>query len=225
MHFIGTRQKILSLPSDTNINLNGTLIERVMTYKCLGVHLDGKLTWETHVSEISGKISKTLAALRRLKSILPQRVLITIYKSLILPNLDYCSTVWGNIGKGLATNLQKLQNRAARIITGADYSVRSTQILQNLNWLSLEERRSQQFKKLMFKTMNKEVPEYLHEKFVLTNTVHSHNIRGVNDNVSIPRPQTEALKKGFVYRGACLWNSLPSKAKQATTLRSFNNNI
>jgi len=178
--------------------------------------------WSVSVSEISGKISKTLAALRRLKSILPQRVLITIYKSLILPNLDYCSTVWGNIGKGLTTNLQKLQNRAARVITGADYSVRSTQILQNLNWLSLEERRSRHFKKLMFKTMNKEVPEYLHENFFRTNTVHSHNIRGVNDSKA---SYTETLKKSFVYRGACLWNSFPSKAKQATTLTSFNNNI
>ena len=45
--------------------------------------------------------------------------LVTIYKSLILPHLDYCSAVWGCIGNGLNPKLENLQNRAARIITGS----------------------------------------------------------------------------------------------------------
>ena len=40
-----------------------------------------------------------------------------------------------------------------------------------------------------------------------------------NLNLFIPRPNTEALKKRFRYRGAVTWNSLSAEAKQATTLR------
>ena len=65
-------------------------------------------------------VAKVIGVLRRLKSLLPHHVLVTAYKSLILPHFDYCSSVWGNLGKGLAQKLQKLQNRAARIITGSD---------------------------------------------------------------------------------------------------------
>ena len=92
------------------------------------------------------------------------------YKSLILPHLDYCSAVWGCIGNG--QKLEKLQNGAARIITGSGWDVRSAQILFALKWESLADRRSKQLKSLMFKTANNLVPEYLSDKFTSVNTIH-----------------------------------------------------
>lgn len=77
----------------------------------------------------------------------------------------------------------------------------------------------------MFKTVNHLVPEYLSDKFANVNkfnTIHRHKLRGVQHNLFIPRPNTEALKKSFRYRGAVTWNSLSTEpAKQATTLNSF----
>ena len=47
----------------------------------------------------------------------------TIYNSLIKPLFDYCDVVWDTIGAVSSTRLQKLNNRAARVITyGADTS-------------------------------------------------------------------------------------------------------
>ena len=51
-----------------------------------------------------------------------QETLKTIYYSLMQPYFDYCDVVWGDCSKIRADKLQKLQNRAARIITQADYS-------------------------------------------------------------------------------------------------------
>ena len=90
------------------------------------------LSWEAHISEVIGKVAKVLAALRRLRPICPQSTLVTIYKSLILPHLDYCSAVWGCIGNGLSQKLDKLQNRAARIITGSRWDASSAPILHAL---------------------------------------------------------------------------------------------
>ena len=50
---------------------------------------------------------------------------------------------------------------------------------------------------------------------------HRHNLRDAQHNMFIPRPNTEALKKSFRYKGAVTWNSLSAEAKQATTLNSF----
>ena len=69
----------------------------------------------------------------------------------------------------------------------------------------------------MFKTVNNLVPEYLSDKFASINTIHRHNLRGAQHNLFIPRPNTEALKKSFRYRGAVTWNSLLVEAKQTTT--------
>ena len=65
----------------------------------------------TFQRSISGKVAKVLAALRRLKTICPQEILVSIYKPLILPHRDYCSDDWGNGVAG--QRLEKLKNRAA----------------------------------------------------------------------------------------------------------------
>ena len=167
------------------------------------------------------RATTTVLRITRNIPICPQSTLVAIYKSLILPHLDYCSAVWGCIGSGLSQKLEKLQNRAARIITGSGWDVRSAQILCALKWESLADRRSKQLKSLMFKTVNNLVSEYLSDKFTSVNTIHRHNLRGAQHNLFIPRSNTEALKKSFRHRGALTWNDLSVEAKQATTLNSF----
>ena len=75
------RQKISLLPSDLHKSLDGHSIERVNSYKCLGVQVDETPSWEAHISEVIGKVAKVLAALRRLRPICPQSTLVTIHKS------------------------------------------------------------------------------------------------------------------------------------------------
>ena len=65
--FIGTKHKIPQLPSEPHICFDGHSIERINTYKCLGVQVDETLLREAHhVTEVVGKVGKVLAALRRL---------------------------------------------------------------------------------------------------------------------------------------------------------------
>ena len=104
----------------------------------------------------------------------------------------------GNLGKGLAQKLQKLQNRAARIITGSDYTIRSSEILSDLNWSTLEQRRDQHLK-LLFKTINKNVPDYLSAKFMPVNTIHKYSLRGADSRIFVPRPSTEKRSCGIAY--------------------------
>jgi len=61
----------------------------------------------------------------------------------IISKLDFisCSPVWDTCGKGLRERVQKIQNRAARIITRSDYAIRSDDILRSLVWNNLETRR------------------------------------------------------------------------------------
>ena len=49
-----------------------------------------------------------------------------MYNALVMLYFNYCSAVWGDINiKKLADKLQKMQNRAARILTFSSYDVRS----------------------------------------------------------------------------------------------------
>ena len=217
--FIGTRQKLATLPNQPAIEIDGNYIERIKNFKCLGLSVDEALTWDAHIATITSRVAKVIGVPRRLKSLLPRHVLVTVYKSLILPHFDYCSSVWGNLGKGLAQKLQKLQNRAARIITGSDYTIRSSKI-SDLNWSALEQRRDQHLKLLMFKTINKNVPDYLSAKFVPVNTIHNYSLRGADSRIFVPRPSTEALKKVFLTeRRSC--GILPMQAVNAKSITQF----
>ena len=71
-------------------------------------------------------------AMRRIKPFVPPVTLQTSYKTLVQPYFDYCSPLWDNCGKVLQDKLQKFQNRAARIITGASYDARSADVLDTL---------------------------------------------------------------------------------------------
>ena len=67
-------------------------------------------------------ILKLSGHLKRKRHLVPFNILINVYDShLVQPHFNYCSVVWGNCGSGLSEKLQKLQNRAARILMYASY--------------------------------------------------------------------------------------------------------
>jgi hypothetical protein len=75
-----------------------------------------------------------------------------VYNALIQPHFDYCCEVRDEFGKGLGERLQKLQNRAARLIM--NFKNESILARTALGWTSLEERRALMKAKLMYKTVN-----------------------------------------------------------------------
>ena len=86
---------------------------------------------------------------------------IQIYNALIMPHFDYCSPVWDCLSGYLSDKLQKLQNRAARIITKSPFDTSSDHLLSTLDWERLFLWRKKQKALMMFKSMNGLVPEYL----------------------------------------------------------------
>ena len=78
--------------------------------KSLVIKIDENLSWNFQVNQVTKKVNAGLSILRRLREIVDYRTLITIYQSIIQPHFDYCSQVWGCLGKGLSDKLQKLQN-------------------------------------------------------------------------------------------------------------------
>ena len=128
------------------------------------------------------------------------------------------------LGKIQSDRLQKLQNRAGRIIT-SDYDVRSADILQTLGWDTLEQRRANQLAVSVYKAMNNIFPEELNSIFEATSQIHSYNLRGSTSNIYIPRPKMEAGKRSFGYRGAVLWNGLPETVRNKPTVLTFRNSL
>jgi hypothetical protein len=118
---------------DPIITIGNNNIKRVYKTKSLGIIIDDKLNWKENIHSICKGTSKGTGMLRFCKSFVSRNTLKMIYNALILPHFDYCFLVWSNCSETLKLNLQKLQNRAARVITGVNYDVRSKQILLSLS--------------------------------------------------------------------------------------------
>ena len=67
------------------------------------------------------KVISAIGALRRIRPLISQSTAVLVYNSLIQPHFDYCSLVWDGLSDQLSDKLQKLQNRAARVIVKANY--------------------------------------------------------------------------------------------------------
>ncbi len=121
---IGSKKRLSQVTADPAINVGNLEIKRVETTKSLGLMIDESLTLTAQVEHISKKVTSGLAILRRvrvLRDTFEFNTLIAIYQSIIQPYFDYFAQVWGCLGKTLAAKLQKLQNRAFRIITRENY--------------------------------------------------------------------------------------------------------
>ena len=87
----------------------------VTTSKCLGFKIDHRLTWEHHITDLTTNMSNKLKQLRRFKS-LPSQILETIYFKGIVPSVTYGIGVWGSCSEAKIERIERIHQRAARII-------------------------------------------------------------------------------------------------------------
>ena len=218
---VGSRQRVASLEEDIALSLLDTELEKVKSVKCLGVDIDEYLTWDNHMLSIRQKVTRNVSVLRRVKPFLKTENLINIYRSIIEPYFTYCCIVWDSISETQTVNLQKLQNRAARIITGASYSQRSSDVLCELGWMTLETMRKRQKAILIFKILNGLTPPYLSEMFTHSASFHDYGLRSSKMNLALPKSRTDFYRNTFAFTGAKIWNDLPNSLKEETSLKKF----
>ena len=131
---IGSRQRIRTFETSPSLEIGGMPINRVSHTKPIGVYLDENLIWNEHINQISRKIASGIGALKRIRSFVPDTTPQFIFNSLVQPYFDYCCVVLDNCSKTLADKLQKLQNRAARILTFSSYDVNVDVVLASIDW-------------------------------------------------------------------------------------------
>uniref|UniRef100_A0AAX7TJ37 Reverse transcriptase domain-containing protein n=1 Tax=Astatotilapia calliptera TaxID=8154 RepID=A0AAX7TJ37_ASTCA len=99
------------------IHIKGTAVERVSSFKFLGVHISKDLTWTTNCSKLVKKAHQRLFFLRTLrKNQLSSDILVNFYRCTIESILTNCITVWyGNCSASDRKALQRVVKTAQRI--------------------------------------------------------------------------------------------------------------
>ena len=221
---ISTKQKYKALQNqsqDLHLKIKGVELDTVTNTRYLGVNIDSSLDWKDHIKAISTKVSRAVGFLKYTRNFLPQDTLKTLYTGIVEPHFRYCCSVWGSCGKTDLNQLQKLQNRAARIVTNSSYDAPSKPLLQKLEWKTIVELIANETKMMVFKSLNDFGPQYMLNMFTKNSQLSERNLRNTTTDLRLPLRKSTAGQKSFSYRGAKMWNSLSTECKETRSLRVF----
>ena len=102
--------------------------------------VDDQLLWKYNINVSVSKISRGIGVLRYMKPYALKFALIQVYNATVLTLSDYCGLVWDACSDYLTEKPQKMQNRSRRDIAGKSYETRSSEILADFEWQTLDER-------------------------------------------------------------------------------------
>jgi len=91
-------------------------MERVESYRYLGVHVTSNLTWTEHISQICTKARKLVGMLyRHYSKWADTDTLRCIYLTCIQPHLEYACQLWDHYINKMSQNLESIQKFACRV--------------------------------------------------------------------------------------------------------------
>ncbi len=217
-----TVQRSRKPKSEVVYTLHGQQLEHVSSTKYLGVTIQSDGRWDQHISNISNKANRTQGFLRRNLKIGSRRIKEIAYKTLIRPVLEYSACVWDlHIRQDIGT-LEKIQRRAARFVLNRHRNTSSVgQMLLDLEWPPLEQRRRTARLTMMFKIINDLVCVRCSELAPsLTRSRRCHN----KQFKRIPC-KNDYRNMAFFPRTVRDWNELPADAVLSPSLDTFSSRV
>ena len=173
-------------------------LDVVQKTKYLGVQIDNKLYWKEHIKTVSSKVSRAIGFLKEAKSFLPEKTL-RMYTGIVEPYFRYCCSIWGCCGLTEINRLQKLQNRAAGIITGSRIDSPGLPLVKRLGWKSIDELINSESNNMVLKSLHGLAPPYMRNLFTKTSQLTSRNLRNSATDLRIPKKKFNKWAEMFLY--------------------------
>ena len=196
-------------------------VKFVSEHKHLGLIFSENMKWKCHIDSILTSASRMIGIMRKLKYVFSRRSLNQIYVSYVRPVLEYSCVVWDGCTVEQQNSLEKLQNEAARIATGLTKSVTLNRLYQECGWQTLQERRTNQKLKLMYKAVNGMVPPYISDLIPPTvANVSRYELRN-SENISRIPIRTSTFSKSCIPSAINAWNNLQAPLRECESYNSF----
>ena len=135
------------------------------------------------------------------------------------------ATVWDNCTAQKSNTLEKLQNEAARIVTGLTRSVSLDNLYRECGWVPLSVRRQEQKLSFMYKAVNGLSPDYIRDIISPCVRATTPYLLRNNNNLVTSTTRTEISRKSCIPSSVSLWNSLDNDIRTAHSLSSFKSSI
>ena len=169
------------------------------------MQIDNSLNWKEHThQDCLYQSFKSYWLSQTCQTFLRQETLKTHYTGIVEPQFRYCCSVWGCAGSTELNQLQKLQNRAARIITNSSFGTPSRPLIDQLGWKTIEQLVANESKTMAFKSLHELAPQYLCDLFTRTSKCSSYVLHNSETDLRLPMKKSSNGQNVFLSRSKSL---------------------
>lgn len=203
------------------IQLGDMTITPVDSVCSLGAMLDTHLNMTFQVNAIIRSCSHHIKQIGRIRKYISNEACHSAVQSLVISRLDYCNVLLIGLPRYQLQRLQKLQNRAARLVTRDRIFHHVTPLLKQLHWLPVLQRVKFKILLYIYKALQGEAPAYI--RSMLDLQVPTRTLRSGSNGplLAVPLARRAFGDRTFSVEAPRLWNSLPIRLRQATSKRQF----
>ena len=229
-----TCARIRPYGSEGIIRITKYKLKKVDKVRFLGITIDDKLNWKSHIEDLVKKLNLTIIMLKRITKFIPKTEYRKLYDALFKSHLSYCISSWGGVSESKLRSVFSAQKRRARLLFGKKFSfdhaagyyqtcarVRSYKdqmapknyclehtkpIFNEHEILNLSNLYVHQTFLTMYKVMKDHTPIAIYDMFKMSS----------QDNflVKLPSVHLNVSQYNFVSRCSLLWNKLIGKVME-----------
>ena len=219
---IGTRQQLEKVNIE-ELCVGSHFIKPSSVVKNLGSWFDSKLNMLVHINKTCSSSFFYLYNLRRIRKYLTRQDTECLVHAFIGSKIDYCNGLLYGLPTSATSKLQRVQNAAARLVTGSPRFCHITPVLESLHWLPIKYRIHFKIVLLTFKCIYGLAPQYL-VKLISIRTNSRYSLRSC-DSLSLTPPSGKCLAtlgdRAFQSAAPKLWNGLPANIRCINSFSSF----
>ena len=151
----------IKIDKHPGVTMDNVCLNKTESLKYLGIIIDHKLNWTSHIAHVKNKISKGVGIMLKARNYVTNKCLKTLYYSYIYPYLIYCIEIWGISPQTHLTPLLLLQKKIVRIMTYSTFYTHTAPIFKELQILTVDKLVVHRIAIVMYKFNNGLLPAVL----------------------------------------------------------------
>ena len=195
-----THSNVTNIPF--SVDIGGNVLERVTSTKFLGIYIDERLSFNTHILHLSRKLAHVNEIMRKIAHFMPLIVLRGVYFSLFQSILEYGMSVWGVCGVTNCSRISNIQCRVMKLLANLSNGVSPPLPYEKLYILRI----LCQFCKFY---KSNDPNNYFYGKIMSLLQGHTHGTRfRIDGNLNLPHMNKSVTQKQFLYNAVIEWNTI-----------------
>lgn len=205
------------------VTLQGAEIERVKSFKYLGILIDDSLSFKGHVEHLVRKLRLKIGFYFRNRLCFSFNAKKKLVAATFTPILDYGDLIYMNAPTQVLKLFDSVYHAALRFITNCKPRTHHCELYTRVGWPALENRRLSHWYMFIYKGILRLLPSYLCE-YIQPKGAGLYSLRSQDSLLlSVPSVRTEAGKVAFHFSAPTTWNNLQKfwKLKELVSIGQF----